>query len=138
MILEYALVFVLTILAGGWSIPAGILFELNPVGVYLAAVLGSIVFTLVALSLGGRFRDHIQQRFFPDAEERVAASRAGEIIDRWGVAGLATVGGLVLGPTVTLMTALVLGIDRSKFLRWYVASTVVGFALLTVVWTAVT
>ena len=79
----------------------------------------------------------IQQRFFPDAEDKVASSRAGEIIDRWGVVGLATVAATVLGPTVTLMAALVLGVDRARFLRWYLAGTVVGFGLLTVFWAAV-
>ena len=138
MILEYALVFVLTIVAGGWSIPAGILFGLNPLGVYLAATLGSVGFTLLALSVGGRWRDRLQKRFFPDAEDRVASSRAGEIMDRWGVVGLATVGATLLGPSVTLMAALVLGVDRTRFLRWYLAVTVVSFALLTVFWVAVT
>ena len=48
--------------------------------------------------------------------------------ERWGVLGLAVVGGLVLGPTITLATALILGVDRKPFGPWYVMWTVVGDA----------
>ncbi len=59
MILEYGILFVVAILAGGWAIPAGLLFGLDPLGVYLTCVAASIVSTLVLLFLGGRFRpDH--------------------------------------------------------------------------------
>lgn len=66
MVLEYFLVFVLTILAGGWSIPAGILFGLNPLGVYVAAALGSITFTLVFIALGGRCATRSSPASFPE------------------------------------------------------------------------
>lgn len=137
-IVEYGLVFILTLLAGGWSIPAGILFGLNPVGVYIAASLGSVLWTLAAMTLGGRLRDRAMARFVPDAAERVASSKAGVIVARWGIVGLATVGSVVLGPTLTILAALVFGVERKRFLSWYVASTLVGFALLTAFWVAVT
>lgn len=136
--LEYLLVFVLGVLSGGWAIAAGILLKLDPLGVYLAALAGSLSWSLVFLWLTARFRSRFLNRYFPDAEERVASSRAAGIMDRWGVPGLAWVGGLVLGPTLTLLAAAVLGADMRRFRFWWVVSAVVGFALLTVFWVAVT
>ena len=135
--LEFALVFILALLAGGWAIAAGVLFGLDPWVVYFAAVLGSVSFTLTLLFLLGRHRDRVVDRFFPDAEERVRGSRAGEIVGRWGEIGLATIGGLLLGPSLTLTAALIMGVDRRRFTIWFLISTVVGFALLTLFWVAV-
>lgn len=39
-------------------------------------------------------------------------------MDRWGLIGFATLGAALLGPTMTLLTALVLGLERRRFLRW--------------------
>jgi len=138
VILDYFLVFVLTVLAGGWSIPAGLQFGLSPWGVYLAATLGSIVFSTVVLFFGGRARDRVLERFFPDVAEKVETGRAAGLLDRWGLPGLAIIGGTVLGPTVTLSAALIMGVDRRRFAFWYYLSTIVGFALLTVFWVLVT
>jgi hypothetical protein len=74
---------------------------------------------------------------FTGLGESVEQSRANDIVNRWGVVGLATIGGLVLGPTLTLGAALLLGVDLGRFAIWYSISTVVGFALLTVLWSAV-
>ena len=137
MILEYFLVFVLSILAGGWAIPAGLLFDLDPLGVYVAATLGSLAFTSVFVVLGGPARDRVIARLFPGAEEKVAASRAGGILDRYGVVGLAVIGSTLLGPTITLLAALIFGVDRRRFLIWYAGATIVGFALMTLFWVAV-
>lgn len=136
--LEYLLVFVLGVLSGGWAIPAGILLELDPVGVYFAALAGSLSWSLVFLWLIDRFRSRFLTRYLPDAEERVASSKAAGIMNRWGVQGLAWVGGLVLGPTLTLLAAAVLGADMRRFRLWWIVSAVVGFALLTLFWVAVT
>lgn len=135
--LEYLLVLVLGVLSGGWAIPAGILLELDPVGVYIAALVGSLSWSLVFLWLMARFRGSLMARHFPDAEERVLSSKAAEIMARWGAAGLAVVGGLVLGPTLTLLAAAVTGADMRSFRIWWIVSAVVGFALLTVFWVLV-
>ena len=137
MFWELVLVFILAILAGGWSVTAGVLFGLEPISVYIAAVLGSVSFTLVVLFFGGKVRDSVSRRFFPDIDQRVADSKASEILNRWGIIGLALVGSTLLGPSITLAAALILGVDRNRFLFWYVVSTVVGFALLTLFWVLV-
>lgn len=135
--LEYLIVFVLGVLSGGWAIPAGILLELDPLGVYIAALVGSLSWSLVFLWLMTRFRNSLLARHFADAEERVRSSKAAEIIDRWGAPGLAVVGGLALGPTLTLLAAAVTGANMRRFRIWWIVSAVVGFALLTVFWAAV-
>ncbi len=137
MIFDYVLVVILTILAGAWSLPAGISFGLDPLGVYLAGVLGSVTYSALVLWIGGRSRDALFDRYLPGLDDKVHETRAADILERWGVFGLAVIGGLVMGPTVTLAAALVLGVDRTRFGIWFSASTVVGFALLTVFWAAV-
>ncbi len=134
---DYVLVMILAILAGGWSLPAGIQFGLDPLGVYIAAVVGSALYAILVLTVGGRWRDVVFDRFLPDAEEKVTEGRASEILERWGVAGLAVIGSVLLGPTITLAAALVLGVERRRFAVWFIVSTVVSFAVLTVFWSAV-
>lgn len=137
MILEYGILFVVAILAGGWAIPAGLLFGLDPLGVYLTCVAASIVSTLVLLFLGGRFRHQIIDRFIPDAESKVSDGSAQQLVDRWGVPGLAVVGGVVLGPTITVLAALILDVDRDQFTLLYLGSTAFVFALATALWSFV-
>ena len=134
MILDYAIVVAVTLVAGAWSIPVGLLLDLPAGGVYAAAVVASLVFTLIVLFGGGRARDVMFARWLPGVDEKVRAGRAGAILDRWGVPGLAILGGLLLGPSVTLAAALVLDVPRRRFAAWYGAVTVLGFALLTWVW----
>ena len=133
----YAIVVVITVLAGAWSLPVGLLLGLPAAGVYIAALAGSSIYTAAVLVLGGRARDWLFDHWFRGIDERVRTGRAKEILDRWGVPGLAVVGGVLLGPTVTLAAALILGVPRGRFAVWYAASTVVGFALLTAFWTLV-
>ena len=133
MIVEYVLVFVLTMFAGGWSIPAGVLFGLDPIGVFVAALLGSLTVTSIVLFAGGPWRDRLFVHHFPDADERVSASRVGDVLERWGIPGLA-VGSILFGPALTLAAVLVLGIDRSRFFGWYVGVTTIGLLALTAFW----
>ena len=137
MFVDYAITFILTLLAGAWAIPAGILFGLDPVGVFIVTALGSLMFGGLFLLVGQRAHDALFERVMPGAADRVSSSRAGEIVQRWGAPGLAVVGGLILGPTITLLAALVLPVDVKGFAAWYAASTIVGFGLLTACWTAV-
>jgi hypothetical protein len=69
--------------------------------------------------------------------EPIAAARAETLLARWGVPGLALAGGLLLGPTITLTTALVLDVPRRRFGLWYGVGTVLGFGVLTALWAQV-
>ncbi len=134
MLLDYLIVVTVTLLAGAWSIPIGILLGLPAGGVYVASVAGSVAYTAIVLILVGRARDLVFERWFPTVEERVMESRATLILARWGTPGLAVVGGVLLGPSVTLAAALLLNVPRRTFAAWYVATTFVGFGLLTLFW----
>ena len=137
MILAYAIVVVATLVVGAWSIPIGLLLDLPPGGVYVVAVAASLVLTGVVLIVGGRARDAVFARWLPGVDEKVRTGRAVTILERWGVPGLAVLGGILLGPFVTLAAALALDVPRRRFAAWYAAGTVVGFALLTVFWQAI-
>lgn len=130
MITKYILVFVITLVAGGFSIPIGILINLDPFGVFLVALAGSLSFMTIVLWKG----TEIVERVMPNATEKATESRAAEFLDRWGVPGLGVVGGLLLGPAITLAAAIALGVDRRRFAVWFGGATLIGFAMLTLFW----
>lgn len=124
-------------LIGGWVIPIGLLLDLGPTSTLVAAYVGAMTMTTVTVLLGGRIRDWLLGRLGPDGEERVREGRAKQLLDRWGVVGLASFGMIVLGPTVTVLAVLLLGVPRGKFLVWAAVSTLVFFVGLTIFWAAV-
>lgn len=135
-VFDYVLVFVLAILAGGWAVPSGISFGLSPPGVWLASAAGSSLGLFVMTVVAGRGWDGLVHR--TGARDRAAVhSRARAISERWGVVGLALMGTVLLGPTVTTLAAVTLGLDRRRFLLWAVGSTVVLNAALALVWSAI-
>jgi membrane protein YqaA with SNARE-associated domain len=136
VLLTYLTVVLATAVLGAWSIPLGLLLDLPPLGVYLAAVAGSLLVTVLVLTLGGRLRDLVERRI-RQGREPIAAARAETLLARWGVPGLALAGGLLLGPTITLTTALVLDVPRRRFGLWYGVGTVLGFGVLTALWAQV-
>ncbi len=133
---DYVLLLVIAGFAGGWAIPVGITFGMDPVAVTVVCWIGTVVVTAVWLVLGQWGRERLVARLGPETEQRVLHGKAAEIVDRWGVAGLATVGLLVLGPTITMLAVLVLGVDRYRFLAWSAVSTIVMFAALAAFWSA--
>lgn len=137
MMLTALTLFFLAMLIGGWSIPVGIGLGLHPVVVLAVATSGAMIATWAFLFPGGRAWRTVTRRLFPNAERRVVNSRAAAIVDRWGTPGLASVGLVVLGPTITLLAALVFGVDRRRFLAWSALGTVGFFGFLTVFWSAV-
>lgn len=136
MIWDSLTVFVVSLVAGAWALPVGLLVGLPALAVYLLAVAGGMVQAGALLVGGGRARRWITARL-PDAEDRVSRTRAADIVERWGAPGLATIGATVLGPTATVLAAVVLGVERRRFFAWYTAGTIVGYALLLWLWTAV-
>ena len=133
VILEYLIVFVLAMLAGLWATAAGVFMELNPIAVFLVAVAGSFTFTLVVLFVGGSRRDTFVATYMPDADERVAESKLGEVLNRYGVPGFAFAS-IIFGPGLTLAGVLALGVDRKRFFLWYAPITVVGDGIATAFW----
>ena len=133
VILEYFIVFVLAMLAGLWATAAGVFMELDPLLVFLSAIAGSFTFTITVLFVGGSWRDKFVTRYFPDADERVADSKMGAILSRYGVPGFAFAS-IIFGPGLSLAGVLVLGIDRKRFFLWYAPITVVGYGLSVAFW----
>ena len=52
------------------------------------------------------------------------------MVERWGTAGFGLIGPVIIGPSLSILGALVLGLDRRKFALMFTIGTVVGFALL--------
>ncbi len=134
--LDYGLVVVLAFLAGGWSVPSGLSFGLAPLGVWLASSFGSSLGLVVMTAVAGRGWDSVLRRL--GAGDRPAVhGRARSIADRWGVVGLGTAGTVVLGPTVTTLTAVGMGLDRRRFVVSAVGATVILNAALALAWSTV-
>jgi len=136
MIVEYFIVYVLAMLARLWATAAGIFMELDPLGVFLVAVAGSFTFTAIILFVGGSWRDKLVDSYLPGADQRVADTKMGSVLNRYGVPGFAFAS-IVFGPGLTLSGVLVLGVDRKHFFLWYAPTTIVGYGLSTAVWVLV-
>jgi uncharacterized membrane protein len=136
MIFDYVLVAILALLAGGWAIPAGVSFGLAPLGVWVAASLGSSVGIAVLVQVAGRSRDAFARRIGGDGDTRGGHRRARALLETWGVRGLAFVGTIVLGPVMTTTAAVALDVDRRRFTLWAVAATVSLSTVLTLFWDA--
>ena len=133
VILEYVIVFILAMLAGLWATAAGVFMELDPLLVFLVATVGAIMFSIVVLFVGGSWRDKLVAKYLPDIDEDIAESKMGTVLDRFGVPGIALASPFV-GPSLTMVGVLVLGIDRKRFLLWYVPITIVVYGLATAFW----
>jgi len=135
VIFDYVLVGILAFFAGGWAIPAGVLFGLSRVGVWAAASLGSSAGIAFMVYVAGRGRDAISRRRGVSDEIEVH-HRARVLVERWGVGGLAVVGTVVLGPTITTVAAIALGVDRLRFAVWAIVATLGVSTVLTLAWDA--
>ena len=69
-ILEYVIAFIPAMLTRLWATAAGVFMELNPIAVFLVATAGSFTFTfaLIALFVGGSWRDQLVATYMPDAD----------------------------------------------------------------------
>ena len=132
--MDYLVVIAATLFIGGFSIPIGLLLGLSPLAVYVTATLAALGYAAAVLGAGGPVRDWVMRRFAHNDDESSDDGKAGRLVDRWGVPGLAGIGSVVLGPTITLLAALTLGVDLKKFGLWYGAATIVIFAVLTLFW----
>ena len=133
VILEYVIVFILAMLAGLWATAAGVFMELDPLLVFLVATAGAIILSVVVLFVGGSWRDRLAAKYVPDIDEGVAESKMGTVLDRFGVPGMALASPIV-GPSLTLVGVLVLGVDRKRFFLWYAPITIVVYGLATAFW----
>lgn len=95
-------------------------------GVFLTAYTGDAVRSFLRRRFGKK-KDKEDDESAPTALDAVAAAAAAEeaarkrplalrVWDRWGLAGLAAVGTITLGPVVAVLTALSLGAPRARVL----------------------
>ena len=126
---------VMALLIGGFAPLVGVALGWEPFAVFLGAAAGSIGFMFVMIYGGGPIRDRAVARF--SAAEKTAPGRVRQLYERYGIVGLATVAPLLVGPTIALIAALVFGVDKAQYARWYIAATTIGFAVLTAFWALV-
>lgn len=136
VVLQGAASGVIALAIGGFAPLVGVALGWEPLAVWLGATIGSLLFMLVVVFGAGPLRDRVVARFSSD-EEAKERGRVRKFYDRYGVVGLATIAPMVVGPMITLTAALVFGVPRMQFARWYAAGTAVGFGLLTVFWVLV-
>ena len=109
---------VIALAIGGFAPLVGVALGWEPLAVWLGAAIGSILFMLIVVFGAGPLRDRIMARFSKRSDED-KQGRVRQLYDRYGVIGLATVAPMVVGPAITLIAALVFGVPRVRFARWY-------------------
>jgi hypothetical protein len=125
----FLVVAIVSLVSGGFAIPIGFALGLNPIAVYLAACLGSMIGLVVFLYSG----DKVRQWLTRDREPRQPDpdSRLRHLTDRYGAKGLGLVGPIFPGVTASVLIGLTLGLSRGALARWLSIGVAVMFALYT-------
>lgn len=129
VLLAGLVVAVISFVSGGFAIPIGFALGLEPLGVYIAASLGSVAGLVVFLYAGDKIRDRLT-RGRPPAEPD-ADSGIRRFSDRYGAKGLGFVGPIFPGVTASVIIGLSLGLPRASLARWMSIGIAVMFALYT-------
>jgi uncharacterized membrane protein len=100
-------------------VPAGVLAGLSPLPTVLVAIAGNLsTVALVALA-GDKFRWWWRRRRPKEDREPSRRSQRGrQLVERWGVPGMALLAPLTTGTHVGALAALATGTDRGRVLRW--------------------
>ena len=99
-------------------IPAGVLAGLSPVPTALIAVAGNLTTVLLVAVVGDRLIAWWRRRRpRKDRGQTRRSQRGQELMQRWGVPGLALVAPLTTGTHIGTIAALATGADRSRWLR---------------------
>ena len=93
---------------------------------------GAVVGIFVTAYLGDGIRALVRRRFPPKPKPPPAegdppkkAPLAVRVWDKWGLAGLAIIGPITLGPVVAVVTAISLGAPRTKVITFMTVTTLV-------------
>ena len=125
----FVVVVVISFISGGFAIPTGYALGLEPIEVYVASVVGSMVGMVVFLYAGDALRSKLMKG--RDPSPPAEGSRIRELTDRYGAKGLGLVGPLFPGVTASVVLGLALGLPRPALARW----TTIGIAALFAVYT---
>ncbi len=126
---------VIAVLIGGFGPLVGVALGWDPFVVFLGATSGSLAFMWLVIFRAAGLRERIVRRFSKTDTKKDSTVR--RLYERFGEIGLATIVPIVLGPTLALAAAVIFGVDKARFARWYAASTAIGFAILTAFWVLV-
>lgn len=120
---------IISFASGGFAIPIGFALGLEPLEVYIAAVLGSMAGLSVFLYAGDKIRARVTRGRPPP--EPGPDSRARQLADRYGAKGLGLVGPIFPGVTSSVVIGLSLGLRRASLARWMSIGVAVMFGLYT-------
>jgi len=121
---------IVSLFSGGFAIPIGFALGLNPIAVYLAACLGSMIGLVVFLYSGDKIREWLTRDSEPREPDPDSPIRS--LTDRYGAKGLGLVGPIFPGVTASVLIGLALGLSRGALARWLSIGVAVMFALYTV------
>jgi uncharacterized membrane protein len=111
-------------------VPAGVLAGLSPVPTALVAVAGNLTTVALVAIAGDKFMKWWRLRRPPKHGETSRRSQRGrELVQRWGVPGLAFLAPLTTGTHVGTVAALATGADRRRVLLWMAAGVSVWAAV---------
>ena len=130
ILFRYLVVFLVAMVSGGFSIPAGFLLSLSPLETYLCSVAGAITAVALVLSAGERIRSKLTDR--RGGQRSRGESQVRRLVDRHGPWALGLVGPIFPGVTASTVGGLAIGMERATLLKWLSLGTLLLYAVYTV------
>jgi membrane protein YqaA with SNARE-associated domain len=116
-------------LIGIWKgVPIGMMLNTSPLIVGFMTLTGSCTTTIILYLFGDWVKKFIEKR--PGwAKMRKKQMKVERLMKKYGVIGLGMIGTITMGPSVTIITGLLLTRAKNKLLMW----TIIGILLWTTV-----
>jgi membrane protein YqaA with SNARE-associated domain len=114
------------------AIPAGFAFNLSPLTILAATILGGLAGVFVAAFLGDRIR-HLFTRHKKKGEEKPKTGLAHRLWDKYGIIGLGFIGTMTVGAPASLAVGLSMGASTKKLVTWCCLGVIARCTLFTTI-----
>lgn len=114
------------------AIPAGFAFNLSPLTILAATILGGLAGVFVAAFLGDRIR-HFFTRNKKKSEEKPKTGLAHRLWDKYGIIGLGFIGTMTVGAPASLAVGLSMGASTKKLVTWCCLGVIARCTLFTTI-----
>jgi uncharacterized membrane protein len=127
---KLAVIFLIGMIGIWKAVPTGFLLKTPPLLVYIMTASGAATSVTLLCLLG----NWIKLRFMRKNRRlfRRKMGRGGELLQKYGVVGLAIFGTITLGPNFTTIVGLILVSEHRRLITWVIVGVLFWSAVLTV------
>ena len=114
------------------AIPAGFLFKMHPLLIFLYSSIGGLVGVFVAAFLGDRIRAFFQRNRAPK-EPKPKTGLGYRLWDKYGIIGLGFLGTMTIGAPISLAIGVGFNAPLKKLITWCCIGVLVRCAVFTTI-----